>query len=333
MKANKLIILVAIMSGLILSSCSGKNQSNDSDVDVSSIDSSVEAVNSEDDVSSESSSNSEEAERTYLTVSEAYALALEVGDAGTTERQYVKGIVKNITNANYGEMYITDGEKDLYIYGVYSSNGSRRYSELEEKPYSGDEVYLYGIVKTYNGSPEMGASWLQKFIPHQGEMDLSDYESKNITQAREAVTGSKVLIQGVVASITYANGKIPSGVYLVDDNSSIYVYNPEVASRVEIGEEIQVAGVRDDYILSSEVSYAQEWGYQGSIQIADAIFVKSIGKNREPLKSWIEQTTMKELMETPFINNITTKIYKVNAIVNKVPGAGFTNYYINDLDS
>jgi len=337
MKTNKLLILGLITCGLVLSSCSANKPSEDTKSKNPTSESSLpseESISSVEPESSEDpSSSSEEPEVTYLTVSEAYELALQVGDAGTAEKQYVTGIVKNITNANYGEMYITDGEKDLYIYGVYSANGARKYPELEEKPYKGDEVFLYGIVKTYNGSPEMGASWLQKFISHQGEESLDDYTSMNILAARNAAKESKVLVQGVVANITYANGKVPSGVYLVDDTSSIYVYGPDVAGRVEVGEEIQVAGTRDDYILSTEISYAQQWGYQGSIQLADSLFVKSIGKNKEILKSWIEESTMKELTETPFTNNITTKIFKVNAIVNKVPGSGFVNYYINDLDN
>lgn len=337
MKTSKLLILGLITCGLVLSSCGANKPSEDSKsegpISESSLPSEESLSSSEPESSDDPSSSFEEPEITYLTVSEAYELALQVGDSGTAEKQYVTGIVKNITNANYGEMYITDGEKDLYIYGVYSANGARKYPELEEKPYKGDEVFLYGIVKTYNGNPEMGASWLQKFISHQGEESLDDYTSMNILAARNVAKESKVLVQGVVANITYANGRVPSGVYLVDDTSSIYVYGPDVAGRVEVGEEIQVAGTRDDYILSTEISYAQQWGYQGSIQLADSLFVKSIGKNKEVLKSWIEESTMKELMETPFTNNITTKIFKVNAIVNKDPREGFTNYYINDLDN
>ena len=342
MKANKLFILGLITCGLVLSSCNGSNSVEESQSDAPTTSADVLPSSSEEQIpsssadidSSDASNSSEEIpDVTYLTVSEAYDLALEVGDAGTSERQYVHGFVKKITNANYGEMYITDGAKELYIYGVYSANGAKTYPELAEKPYAGDEVFLYGIVKTYNGNPEMGASWLQKFISHQGEADLTEYTLMDVASARNAAKESKVIVQGVVASITYANGKVPSGVYLVDNTSSIYVYGPDVAGRVVVGEEIKVAGTRDDYILSTEISYAEQWGYQGSIQLADAIFVESIGKNREPLKSWIQESTMKDLLETPFTNNITTMIYKVNAIVNKDPREGFTNYYINDLDN
>ena len=344
MKTNKLVFLGLILSGLILSSCGKTSPSSDvssvdsvpSSIESSDIFPSSDEVSSSEDISSQSSeisSSSEEPQATYLSVSEAVALANQVGEQGSAEKQYVTGKVKNITNTTYGEMYITDGTSDLYIYGVYSKDGSLKYSEMSEKPYSGDDVYLYGYVKTYNGSPEMGASWLQKFVSHQGEADLSEYSEMNIEAARSAVKGSKVIVQGVVAKITYANGKVPNGLYLVDNTSSIYVYSNEIAGRVSVGEEVKLAGARDDYILESEVNLANQWGYQGSVQIADAVFVESIKEGQNPLKGWIEQSTVKTLLETPFSNNITTKIYKVNAIVNKVPGSGFVNYYINDLDN
>ena len=227
MKTNKLLILGLITCGLVLSSCGANNKPSEVSKSEEPISESAlpseqptpssetpTPSSSEAPISSEVSSSSSEGvpDSTYLTVSEAYALALEVGDAGTSEKQYVRGFVKSITNANYGEMYITDGSKELYIYGVYSANGARKYPELEEKPYKGDEVFLYGIVKTYNGSPEMGASWLQKFVSHQGETDISEYTSMNVLAALNAAKNSKILFQGVVANITYANGNVISGV-------------------------------------------------------------------------------------------------------------------------
>ncbi|MBQ5612500.1 MAG: hypothetical protein IIU88_02175, partial [Clostridia bacterium] len=38
------------------------------------------------------------------------------------------------------------------------------------------------------------------------------------------------------------------------------------------------------------------------------------------------------LIETPVTEDITTQIYKVNALVKKVPGSGVVNYYFFDLD-
>ena len=271
-------------------------------------------------------------EITYLTVTEAYNMALSVGSEGTAERQYVMGIVKNISNANYGEMYITDGTTDLYVYGVYSDNGLLHFNEMANKPASGDEVYLYGILKLYNDKPEMGASWLQRFVSHQGEIDYSSYNEMSILDARNSEVDSKVTVEGVVAKITYANGMNPNGLFLVDDTSSIYVYSNEIAGGVSVGQKIKVAGTKTLYILESEQAPAAIHGYQGSIQLQDAALISKAEGTYEFNKEWIETTTVKQILETPMSNNITTKIFKVNAIVKEVPGVGFTNFYVNDLD-
>ena len=323
---KKLSLLIITVFALSLGACSSNNAPTSQEKPPVS-------ENSSEPISEPIISSSEEITQKYLSVSEAVALANQVGEEGTAERQYVTGTVKSISNANYGEMYITDGTSDLYIYGVYSADGAKRYPELEEKPYTGDEVFLYGIVKTYNGNPEMGASWLQKMISHQGDVDLKDYQAKTILEARGGSKGDKVRITGVVAKINHANGMAPNGFYLVDDSSSIYVYSKEIAGRVEVGEEIEVAGTRDDYILESEQKYAEQYGYQGAIQLADAIYIKSNGKGKDFKKSWIPTSSVKDMMDTPLTDNITSKIYKVNAIINKAAGQGFVNYYINDLDN
>ena len=39
--------------------------------------------------------------------------------------------------------------------------------------------------------------------------------------------------------------------------------------------------------------------------------------------SWIEEKSIKEIMESPFTTNITNEIYKVNTFIKKAPGNGF----------
>lgn len=268
----------------------------------------------------------------YLTVTEAYNMALQAGSNGTSEKQYVYGTVKSISSTVYGEMYITDGKTDLYVYGVYSSDGATRYSDMTEKPYTGDVVYLYGILKTYNEKAELGASWLQKFESNQGEQDLSDYSETTIVNARKAEAGSKIIVEGVVAKITYANGMNPNGIFLVDETGSIYVYGLEVAGRVKEGQKVKVAGTKTLYILETEQDVAAIHGYQGSIQLQDSVFISASEETYDFDRSWIEESTVKNIIETPMTNNITTNIFKVKAIVKEVPGIGFTNYYIDDLD-
>ena len=64
----------------------------------------------------------------------------------------------------------------------------------------------------------------------------------------------------------------------------------------------------------------------------DAIVISNDKGSADFDKSWITESTVKEIMDTPVTEDITAKIFKVNALVKKAPGNGFTNYYIDDID-
>ena len=261
-----------------------------------------------------------------LTVSEALEIAVAAGEAGTSVAYAVSGTVKNVTNSNYGEMYITDGVNELYIYGI---NG---YNDMEDKPVQGYEVVLSGILKVFKDSPEMGKADLISFVAKKPEINEEDYKVATIQEARESAEGTLVKLTGVVAQITYANGMAPNGIMLVDNTNSIYVYGKDVAGQVEIGNTITIVGSKTFYVLEKEQSYADKFGYKGCNQIENAYLLENDKQVSEYNKEWISETTVKEIMETPWTEDITTTIYKVTALVKKVEGTGFTNYYIDDLD-
>ena len=72
-----------------------------------------------------------------------------------TDRNFSFCTIKSISNPTYGEMTITDGTNELYVYGTYGADGVARYSELEEKPYKGDQVLLYCTLQSFGGEPEV----------------------------------------------------------------------------------------------------------------------------------------------------------------------------------
>ena len=100
---GKLVFLILSAFVLSLGACSKPQEKNSSSIEESSI--SDNSNSKEDNVDSKNSASSDdnsssEPEITYMSVSEAVALANEVGEDGTSERQYVTGIVKTITNTN-----------------------------------------------------------------------------------------------------------------------------------------------------------------------------------------------------------------------------------------
>ena len=267
-----------------------------------------------------------------ISIAEAIEKARAAGSQGTSEKYYVYGKITAIESHMYGSMTITDETGSIYVYGVYSKDEQTRYDALEEKPVVGDEVVLYGKLKTYNDEPEMDRGYLQAMKHVDVQIDASDYKESTIANARNAEVGSKVKLTGVVAKITYAFGYAPNGFYLVDNTGSIYVYGKDSAASVKEGNTVTVIGEKTYYVLETEQSFAQKHGYKGSCQIQNVQVLENDKQVSEFDKSWIEESTVKDIIETPITENITSDIFKVNAIIKKQVNPGFVNYYIDDLD-
>ena len=266
-----------------------------------------------------------------ITIAEALELCGEPGHT-TTERYYIRGIIETIKNGAYGQMIIKDETGSIEVYGTYSADGAFGYAQFEYKPVKGDEVLLHCILQNYNGTKEIKNARLIEYVNNQGNIDVSQYADATISEARDAEKGANLKIKGVVARITYATGMKPSGFILIDNGASIYVYDGDAAQRVQIGNTVEIAGTKDYWILDSEISGAEKFGYKGCNQLTDCILISNDDGSTAFDTSWITATTVKDLMNTPVTENITTLVYKVTALVKEVPGNGFTNFYFFDLD-
>ena len=266
-----------------------------------------------------------------ITIAEALELCGEPGNI-TTERYYIRGIIQTIKNGSYGQMVIADETGSIDVYGTYSADGELTYTQLEYQPVKGDEVLLHCILQNYNGTKEVKNARLIEYKNNQADIDVSQYTEATISEARDAEKGANLKITGVVARITYATGMKPSGYILVNGGVSIYVYDGDSAQRVQIGNTVTVAGTKDYWILDSEIDGAQKFGYKGCNQLTDCILVSNDNKVSEIDFSGVTELTVKELLNTPVTEDITTQIFKVNALVKEVPGNGFTNYYFFDID-
>lgn len=267
---------------------------------------------------------------TEISIATAIQIAKQFPGEATSDRWIIKGTVSAITKPEFGEMYITDGTNEIYVYGSYSADGSKRYSELEEKPVVGDSITMSVNLNEFKGTPQVKAGWIISF---ESNFKPEDYTEVTIPLAREAKTGDLVKVTGVVAMITYANGMIPDGVILVGDSSSIYVYDKLIAAEVAVGNKITVYGKKDFYIAGNESTYAQKFGYTGACQISNAYLGENDEKTNTIDLSWASEVSVKELVDSSFDENITSLIVKATAQVKKDVQPGFTNYYINDLDA
>ena len=80
-----------------------------------------------------------------------YEIGNALEDNASTEELYlVRGVIVSIDNITYGNMTIKDDAGNtLYVYGVYSADGSVRYDGMADPPRVGDTVTLYAVVKKY----------------------------------------------------------------------------------------------------------------------------------------------------------------------------------------
>ncbi len=318
---KQLLLSLSVLSSLMLTftSCGGNTSSS-----ISSSEESTSEQSSSSSSSSSSTSQSLKDKYNAISVTDAVNLTAGKDSDFVSSEVYVYGLIKTVSNTTYGEMTITDGTNDLYVYGLND------FASLTDQPIKGDEVVIKGNVKIYNSKAELGKSDLIEF--NHLKQDTSDYTSMNILSARNAAKDTKVKIKGIVSLITYADKMVPNGFYLVDETSSIYVYDKDVASNVSVGNEVEVAGSKTYYISSSEASNASKYNYKGSNQIQDCTLISNDKALHDFNTSWIEEKSVKDIMDTNPSDDITNKIYKVNAVIKKAESAGFVNYYINDFD-
>ncbi len=73
------------------------------------------------------------------------------------ESYFTKGNILSISSTKYGNMTIEDENGDrIYIYGLYSADGTIRYDGMENPPQVGDTVILWGRLQNYvpaSGNP------------------------------------------------------------------------------------------------------------------------------------------------------------------------------------
>lgn len=336
MKKNRkfLSLFLSVLSCATLVSCGEGNKtsapSNTGNVTTPSTPSAPSSKPSTD----ENNSSQNEDNRKIYTIAELIAMMPSDGSV-TTERYYVRAKIKSIDNAMYGAMTIEDSTGTLSVYGTYSSDGVKRYSELDEKPVKGDTVLLYGTIQNFQSkTPEIKSGWIIEFTKGTPTWSEDDYTEMTIGEAREAAVDSLVKVTGVVSRITFANGMKPNGFIIVGDNSFIYVYDNQIAITVAIGNKITLLAKKTMFIPSKEASSAKKFGYKGACQLIDGHLLSNDEATNDLDLSFAQEKTVKEVIETSPSDNITSLIYHSNALIKRVQkeGQNFVNYYIDDLD-
>ena len=200
-------------------------------------------------------------------------------NTNTVEKYLVKGEITEIKSEQYGNMYIKDAEGNtLYIYGLYSKDGSVRFDAMTDKPAVGDTITVMSQVCNYNG-PQLKNAALQSLEkPVSNTTPISEAVAIGEKLTHNTATEEKYLIKGTVtevANTTYGN------MYIQDEaGNKIYIYglyDKDGAVRYDALTDKPVAG--DTITVLSVVS-----NYNGP-QLKNACLqelVKGQGGNTEP---------------------------------------------------
>ncbi len=272
------------------------------------------------------------ADGSQLTVGELLALPVAEGDT-TTQHYIVQATVESVSNPTYGAMYITDETGTISVYNSKNADGSLGYADMEDRPFKGDTVTLKCTVQNFQGQMEIKQAYILEFTHAVVDIDPSEYPETAISAIRDAAVGTKATVSGVIAQMIFDGNNNPCGFILVDRTSSIYVYDSDLAARVAKGNTVTLAGSKTYWINSKEQSAADKYGYRGSCQLENVTLLNLDASVKEFDTSWIQETTVKEIMDTPVDQDITNKIFKVTALIKRDSSFGnWVNYYIDDLD-
>ena len=209
------------------------------------------------------------AEIETITVSQAVEMGSSMTHNTTTDvKYYVSGVVTEITNTQYGNMYIKDESgASILVYGTYSADGETRFDSLSVQPEVGDTVKLLTVVGNYNGA-QLKNAWILEIIPGEGgnqgggeDNPPVEIETITISQALEmgaalthnTVTPVKYYVEGVIVEVKdtyYGNMTIKD-----EQGNTILVYGSFSADGVKRFGEMENTPVAGDTVkLLSVVS-------------------------------------------------------------------------------
>ena len=192
---------------------------------------------------------------TTLTIEQANKLGLLTT---TTGKYYVTGVITEVYNTSYGNMYIEDENgTQLTIYGTYSADGSARYDAMDVKPVAGDTITVYGIITSYNGAAQMANGWITEHIAaEQPEAEPMDYSFVVPfgCEVPEAGSASELILPEAPA-VKFGNGK-----YVFAGWSTVPVENTTTAPETFAAGEV--------YTLTEETTFYAVYTYEKDVEVA-----------------------------------------------------------------
>lgn len=116
----------------------------------------------------------------YLSIAEINELTVT---SDTLRQYYVTGVITEIKNTTYGNVYIEDREgNQLYVYGLYDYWTGNRFDKMEEKPAVGDQITVKSILSVYNGTVQLKNARMTEFGPAPIELNMNGTTTVSIPE-------------------------------------------------------------------------------------------------------------------------------------------------------
>lgn len=188
-----------------------------------------------------------------------------------TEEEYlVVGVITEISNDKYGNMYIEDlnGDK-VYVYGLYNQVGDR-FDAFATKPAVGDVVAVIGAAGQYNGSPQLKNATIVGYEKAE-EDDGGDEDVEVITTipaALEAEVGAAVILKGTVVEFYYEwNDQYGNCSVYIQDEAGNKILAFRLATKVALGDIITVSGTIAEYSGTNQIAEGCTAVIEGSSEV------------------------------------------------------------------
>ncbi len=277
-------------------------------------------------------------------------------DTYTEQKYKVTGIITEVYNTQYGNMYITDGEGNtLTIYGTYSADGTARYDAMEVKPVAGDTVTIYGIVGQYNSTPQIKNGWIVAHTPGDGTtppvvvpdgepaadstLSIAEVIALGTSKDHNTYTAAKYYVTGTITEVyntQYGNMYITDG-----DGNTLTIYGTYSADGTARYDAMTNAPVAGDTVTI----YGVVGQYNGTPQIKNGWITSQTGNggSTEPAPtdpstddpaadSTLSITEVIALGSSKEHNTYTTNKYYVTGTITEVYNTQYGNMYITDGD-
>ena len=179
----------------------------------------------------------------------------------STDKYYVTGIVKNVYNTQYGNMYIVDEDgNELTVYGTYDATGEKRYDAMANAPQAGDTVKLLSVVGLYSNAPQLKNAWILEVTPASDAAKIAiEKAALTVTNSCTGATEIELATAGAVRADVVITWTVVAGSDIATyADGKLTITNPAAETTVTVKATLTCGETKDEASFNIVVSHKDE---------------------------------------------------------------------------